>query len=148
MIFIAGEGFIHVNWTRKKDIYFYNRNNGISCGNCAVKKREESVWLVAAKLVENVANLQACIPRLQQCVILLKRCGTRDIEALVGKIQMENETIILRTLWCDRWMRGNGVIENSSITCELFFRKICVRLYNANMRVENGRYCSLHKESF
>lgn len=40
-----------------------------------------------------VANLQACIPRLQQCVILLKRGGMRDIEALVGEIQMENETV-------------------------------------------------------
>lgn len=53
--FVASERFVCVNrrWTKKKDIYFYNRNNGVSRGDFAVRKREESVWLVAAKLAEN-----------------------------------------------------------------------------------------------
>lgn len=45
VIFVAGEGLVRVNLTRKKDIYFHNRNNGVSCGDCAVRKREENVWL-------------------------------------------------------------------------------------------------------
>lgn len=64
---------------------------------------------------KTVANLQACIPRSQQCVILLKRGGTRDIGTLVGEVQMENETIIWRTLRRDRWVHGNGVTEHPRV---------------------------------
>lgn len=56
------------------------------------ERRARRVWLVAAKLAENRGEFTNV--HSQQCVILLKRCGTEDIGALVGKIQMENETII------------------------------------------------------
>lgn len=84
---------------KKKDIYFYNRNNGVSCGDSVVRKREESVWLVAAKLAENrgeFTSVHTALATMRNIIKALR--DERYWSVNIGKIQMENETII-RTLW-------------------------------------------------
>lgn len=89
-----------------------------TAGYLAAILRQGRGWSASGSQPRNwrkiVANLQACIPRSQQCVILLKRGRTRDIGTLVDEVRMENETIIRRALRRDRWMRGNSVTENPS----------------------------------
>jgi len=95
---------------KKRGIYVYNRNSGVSCGDFAAREGERGgSGSQPRNWRKTVANLQARIPRSQQCVILLKRGGTRDIGASVSEVQMENETITQRTLRRDRSARGNGV---------------------------------------
>jgi hypothetical protein len=100
---------------KKRGIYVYNRNSGVSCGDFAAREGErDGSGSQPRNWRKTVANLQACIPHSQQCVILLKRDGTRDIGASVSEVQMENETITQRTLRRDRSVRGNGVEKKIS----------------------------------